>query len=76
MEFLNVLTRFLGKASKRQPEPEKRKKFYSLAAKSDAQYCEPYLDALNFVISNETICNAGIVGPYASGKTTLVKSYE
>jgi len=35
-----------------------------------------YFRALKFAIDNEQICNIAITGPYGSGKTSIIKSFE
>jgi len=35
-----------------------------------------YFRALKFSIDNEQICNIAITGPYGSGKTSIIKSFE
>lgn len=50
--------------------------FLSLAPCSGEGYANSYADGLDFAFSEQSVCNIGIVGPYASGKTTVLKSYE
>ena len=41
-----------------------------------AEEKDNYFRALKFAINSEQICNIAITGPYGSGKTSIIKSFE
>lgn len=51
-------------------------KFDDLAPKDDLEKCSQYCDAIDWCIENEKIFNIALTGPYGSGKSSILKTYQ
>jgi hypothetical protein len=50
--------------------------FEDLAPIDDANESEIYLNALNWALKNEKVTNIALTGPYGSGKSSIIKTFE
>lgn len=50
--------------------------YIALTPVDSAEEKDNYFRALKFAINSEQICNIAITGPYGSGKTSIIKSFE
>jgi hypothetical protein len=50
--------------------------FYSLAATENADKCSVYFDAIEWALQDKTIKNIAISGPYGSGKSSIIQTFE
>ena len=51
-------------------------KFLDLTPEDNGEGFESYFKALNWALKNEKINNLALTGPYGSGKTSILKSFE
>ncbi len=51
-------------------------KFEDLAPKDDLKKCNQYCEAIDWCIENKKIFNIALTGPYGSGKSSILKTYQ
>lgn len=51
-------------------------KFNDLAPKDDIEKSEEYFNAIDWALHNEDIYNIALTGPYGSGKSSILKSFQ
>lgn len=56
--------------------PLQSDKYVDLAPVNDADQSGIYSEALDFAIENSNIYNIALTGPYGSGKSSIIKTYE
>ncbi|MGY4535713.1 hypothetical protein ACVW0P_000107 [Mucilaginibacter sp. UYNi724] len=68
------LSRLLENIS--EPLIEKKTNYEDLTPINDVQKSEPYLNALDWALKNQNIQNIALTGPYGSGKTSILKTFQ
>jgi hypothetical protein len=53
-----------------------KSEYDDLSPVDDAAKSEPYLHALNWALQNPKVKNLALTGPYGSGKTSILKTFE
>lgn len=51
-------------------------KFEDLAPKDNIKECEEYCDSIEWGIENDKIFNIALTGPYGSGKSSILRTFE
>lgn len=51
-------------------------KYEDLAPNENAEKCEEYCKALEWAIENDKVCNIALTGPYGSGKSSILRTFE
>jgi hypothetical protein len=59
-----------------QPESSTISLYDDLSPVDEAENSEPYLNALTWALKNPNIKNLALTGPYGSGKTSILKTFE
>lgn len=51
-------------------------KYEDLAPNENAERCEKYCEALEWAIENDKVSNIALTGPYGSGKSSILRTFE
>ncbi|MGZ3045455.1 hypothetical protein AAER22_21635 [Pseudomonas aeruginosa] len=73
---MDLLKKLLFKNSKNKETPSTLENFHDLAPVKAADPDGIYTKALNFAMQNRSVRNLAITGPYGSGKTSIINTYE
>ena len=64
-----------AKKCQEKSSPADNTLFVALSPEDEIQNGQEYMDALDWALQQDDICNVAISGPYGSGKSSVLKSY-
>ncbi|KTF10401.1 MULTISPECIES: YobI family P-loop NTPase [Pseudoalteromonas] len=76
VELLSALLISLKKYKSEQVEINKNLNLVDLTPNDEAEDCDVYFEAIEKALQNSKVKNIALTGPYGSGKSSIIKSFE